>query len=75
MRRMSDDREHQEEQGTSRRGEAAWKAATERVAARNEQARKAGKQQRQAYERGRDEQRRAAELGRMAALIRKADTR
>jgi hypothetical protein len=38
----------------STRGEAAWKEARERVASRNEDARKSGKAEREAYERERD---------------------
>ena len=48
-------------EGSAKRGEAAWKAARERVAERNDQARKAGKQRRQAYERQKADARRAAE--------------
>jgi hypothetical protein len=44
----------------STRGESAWTEERERVAARNAEARKAGKAAREAYERGRDERRRAA---------------
>jgi hypothetical protein len=36
------------------RGEAAWKEAREQVASRNDAARKAGKQRREAYVRERD---------------------
>jgi hypothetical protein len=59
----------QEEQGPSRRGEAAWRLAKERVTERNDQARRAGKQRRQAYEREREERRRAAEVRRSAELL------
>jgi hypothetical protein len=68
---MSDQTDHQEEQATGKRGEAAWKEARERVDQRNAAARKLGKQRRQAYERGRDEARRAAELRQMAELRRR----
>jgi hypothetical protein len=63
---MSDEAEQQQEQATGKRGEAAWKEARERVAERNAKARKLGKQRREAYERGRDEARRAAERRQMA---------
>jgi hypothetical protein len=43
------------------RGEAAWKQATEEVAARNRQAQKAGREEREAYERERSHARRAAD--------------
>jgi hypothetical protein len=45
---------------SSARGEQAWKEATERVASRNAEARKVGKRQREAYERKREDVRRAA---------------
>jgi hypothetical protein len=66
---VSDDQEHQDGGRSSARGEAAWKAATEAVAARNAAARKAGKQRREAYERGRDEVRHAAEREEHLRLI------
>jgi hypothetical protein len=68
---MSDQAEHQEEQVPIKRGEATWKEAKERVAARNEQARKAGKQSREAYERRRAEARRSAERQEMAEALAK----
>ena len=49
----------------AKRGDAAWKAARDRVAARNDQARKAGKEQREAYERQKANARRAAERRQM----------
>jgi hypothetical protein len=59
----------------SKRGEAAWKEAKERVAERNEQARKAGKQRREASERQRDEARRVAEHRRMAQVLARHQSR
>jgi hypothetical protein len=53
--------------GTSARGEAAWKEEKERIAARNEQARKAGRQRRESYEREREQARREAERRRSEA--------
>jgi hypothetical protein len=47
--------------GSSARGEAAWKEATEEVADRNRRAQKLGREQREAYERERSDARRAAE--------------
>jgi hypothetical protein len=46
----------------AKRGEAAWKAHKERIAERNDQARKAGKQERKAIERERSERRRVMDL-------------
>jgi hypothetical protein len=62
--------DHQEE--PAKRGEAAWAAAREEVAKRNAQARKAGKQQRDAYELERMNARRAAERRRIAELARRS---
>jgi hypothetical protein len=56
---------------SSTRGEQAWKEARERVAARNAEARKAGKREREAYERGREKVRQAADASRHAALLRR----
>jgi hypothetical protein len=64
---MSDQSEERE-QPAAKRGEAAWKEARERVADRNDKARKAGKQRRDAYERERGDARRAAERRRMTGL-------
>jgi hypothetical protein len=58
---MSEQSEEQAQQTTSKRGEAAWKEAREKVAERNDQARKAGKERRQAYEHQKADARRAAE--------------
>lgn len=66
---MSDQADHQEEQPVSKRGEDAWRADRDRIAQRNDQARKAGKQRRAAYELQRDEARRAADLRRTADLL------
>ncbi len=59
----------------SLRGEAAWKAAKEDVAARNAQARKAGRQQRQANELKAAQARAAADRREMDALIAKSAAR
>ena len=53
------------ERPAPKRGEAAWKAVKEGVAERNQQARKAGRQEREAYERQQHDRRRKAELRRM----------
>jgi len=57
------------------RGEAAWKAAKEGVAARNAQARKAGREQRQAHELKAAQARAAADRREMDALIAKSAPR
>jgi hypothetical protein len=62
--------EHQEE-APAKRGEAAWAAAREEVAKRNAQARKAGKQRREAYELEQANARRAADKRRAAELARR----
>lgn len=61
------DQEQADGSGTSARGEAAWKEEKERIAARNDQARKAGKRRRETYEREREDVRRRAELRRREA--------
>ncbi|HYN91461.1 MAG TPA: hypothetical protein VER75_06035 [Thermoleophilaceae bacterium] len=47
--------------------EAAWKAEKERISQRNDEARKAGKKERETHERERDERRRVAEARRREA--------
>jgi hypothetical protein len=71
---MTDQADQPEQGATSNRGEAAWKAAKDRVAERNEQARKAGKQRREAYERQRHEARQAHERRQMAEVLGKRKT-
>jgi hypothetical protein len=56
---------------SSARGEAAWKEDLERVASRNQAARKAGRARREAYERGRAEARSEAETQRHLDLLAK----
>jgi hypothetical protein len=53
----------------STRGEQAWKEAMEDVASRNAAARRAGKLEREASERGRDDLLRAAAERRRAHLV------
>jgi hypothetical protein len=55
----------------STNGDRAWKEATDRVAARNVEARKIGKQEREDTERERADVRRAAAVKRDAGLGRK----
>jgi len=59
----------QEGQPSGKRGEAAWKEHMQRIAARNERARKEGKARREAEERERDRARRERERREMAALV------
>jgi hypothetical protein len=67
---VSDTTDGQQPERTSgKRGEAAWKEDRERIAARNDEARKAGRQRREDYERQRQEARNAADLRRRAALL------
>jgi hypothetical protein len=47
--------------------EAAWKAEKERIAQRNEDARRAGKKERETQEREREERRRITEVRRLEA--------
>jgi hypothetical protein len=66
---MSDQAQDPQDGPAPKRGEAAWKEAKERIAQRNEAARKAGKQRRGTYERQREDARRAAENRRTATLL------
>ena len=70
-----DDTQSDEGPRSSARGEAAWKAATERVAERNRAARKDGRERREAYERQREDSRRTAERKRIAELIESRSSR
>jgi hypothetical protein len=54
---------------SSSRGERAWKEDTDRVATRNAEARKAGRLERETYEREREEARRVAAADRHAKLM------
>lgn len=54
---------------SSTRGESAWKDERERVATRNDAARRSGKLEREAYERKRETLRRSAEQRRHAKLV------
>lgn len=56
---MADNQDPQS--GSSARGESAWKEAREAVAERNQRAQKAGRDERDAYDRKRSDVRRAAE--------------
>lgn len=65
---MSEPADQHEAPVVPKRGEAAWKAAKESIADRNDKARKAGKAQREASERQAAEARRAADLRERASL-------
>ena len=65
---MSDPAE-QEAESTGKRGEAAWKEHRERIAARNDRARKEGRARQEADQRDRDRARRERERREMAALV------
>ncbi|MEA2332636.1 MAG: hypothetical protein QOH58_2774 [Thermoleophilaceae bacterium] len=56
---------------SSTRGELAWKETRERVATRNAEARKAGKIEREAYERQRETARQAAAAKSHAQLLKR----
>ena len=56
---------------SSTRGDQAWKEATDAVAARNADARKAGRVEREDYERGREEARRSAAAQRDVKLLKR----
>jgi hypothetical protein len=55
----------------STRGEQAWKDARERIASRNAEARRSGKQEREAYERSRENARQAAAARRHSEMLRR----
>jgi hypothetical protein len=59
---------------TEARGERAWKEETDRVASRNVATQKAGKQEREAYERSRDKTKRDNAAARDAKLTKKRRT-
>ena len=60
-----------QEDKPAKRGHAAWAAERDEITKRNAQARKAGKQQREAYELEQRNARLAAEMRRAADLSRK----
>ena len=55
----------------STRGEQAWKEERERIGARNAEARKSGKQEREAYERDRERARQAGAAKRHSEMLRR----
>ncbi len=70
---MSD--EEQTGRTGSARGEAAWKEAREQVADRNAKTRKAGREQRENYEREKVQARRASEARQMAEILNRPSPR
>jgi hypothetical protein len=56
---------------SSSRGETAWKETLAGVASRNAEARKAGREERDTYERGREDARRAAAAKRHVKLLKR----
>jgi hypothetical protein len=65
---MGDPADHQE-QPSGHRGEVAWREHMERIAARNDRARKEAKTRREAEERAKDRARRERERRELAALV------
>ncbi len=68
---MSDTSKRQPAAETPKRGEAAWKAAKEAIASRNEQARKQGRERRQREYDQHAAERRAADVRERAELARR----
>ena len=64
--------EQNEEKPVSKRGEAAWKEARDRIAERNEQVSKAGRKQREDYERARIEDRVEADMRRRSEQLKRS---
>jgi hypothetical protein len=69
---MSNETDPKPEPAGARRADTVWKASNERIAERNQEARKAAKQQRAAHELRQAERRREAELRERAELLRMA---
>ena len=65
---MTERTEQPEEAVRSTRGDAAWKAEKDAIAARNERARKAGREVRQAQDARRVQRQRAEDLRERAAM-------
>jgi hypothetical protein len=68
---MSDTSKRQPASVTPKRGEAAWRAAKEAIASRNEQARKLGRERRQRQYDQHAAERRAADLQERAELAKR----
>ena len=71
---MSDKDETQQEGSPKKRGEAAWKENMDRIAERNDAARKAGRERRAAYDQARAQARNDADARRRAQLLKRSDT-
>jgi hypothetical protein len=69
---MSDTSKRQPVAETRKRGDAAWRAAKEEIAGRNEQARKLGRERRQRQYEQYAAERRAADVRERAELARRA---
>ena len=72
---MTDETKDGETPQPAKRGDAAWRAERDRIDARNDAARKAGKQRRADYERVKDESRRSADAHRRAEALDKQGPR
>ena len=68
---MSDTSKRQPAAETPKRGDAAWKAAKEAIASRNDQARKLGRERRQRQYEEHQAARRAADLRERAELAKR----
>ena len=64
--------DQQEDQPVRKTGEAAWKEARAKIAERNEQVSKAGRKQREDYERGRIEERVEADVRRRSEQLKRS---
>ena len=64
-----------EDQKFVKSGGSTWKEERERISERNDAARKAGKQQREAYEQARAEARHAADARRRAELLKRTEAK
>ena len=66
---MSEKDETQQDGPPKKRGEAAWKENMDRIAERNDAARKAGRQRRETYDQARMKSRNDADARRRAQLL------
>jgi hypothetical protein len=71
---MSDPADQENTEQQAPRGEAAWKEQKDRIAARNAEAKKSGKERREAYEQQRETLRRGAEGREMARFMKSRRT-
>jgi hypothetical protein len=70
---VSEQNETPQEGPPKKRGEAAWKANMERIAERNDAARKAGRKRREEYDQSRAQARSDADARRRAQLLDRSD--